>query len=103
MHKANTYYDEEQPYLVENSNQHHIENAPTETEKKALNFFDTSIEIDSLIIKKIFSFQVIQRDLFYILKLHFLGFVAWKNLMNSMDNQYVQIIIHMIIQVIEEV
>jgi hypothetical protein len=52
MHKANTYYDEEQqPYSFENSSSHHIEQPPTETERKALHFFETGIDIES------FSFQ----------------------------------------------
>ncbi|CAF4197316.1 unnamed protein product, partial [Rotaria sordida] len=41
MHKANTYYDEEQPYPFENSSSYHINQPPTETEKKALHFFET--------------------------------------------------------------
>ncbi len=56
MHKANTYYDEEQqPYSFENSHQHHIEKPPTETEKKTLHFFETGILNKFRIInKKIF-------------------------------------------------
>ncbi|CAF2115895.1 unnamed protein product, partial [Rotaria magnacalcarata] len=41
MHKANTYYDEEQPYSFENSYQDQTEAPPTDAEKKALHFFDT--------------------------------------------------------------
>jgi len=51
MHKANTYYDEEQSYSFENSSSHHIEQPPTETERKALQFFERGIDIES------FSFQ----------------------------------------------
>jgi hypothetical protein len=46
MHKANTYYDEEQPYSFENSHQDHLEQPPTETEQRALHFFETGIEIN---------------------------------------------------------
>ncbi|CAF1235103.1 unnamed protein product [Rotaria sp. Silwood1] len=42
MHKANTYYDEEQPYPFVNSSSYHINQPPTETESKALHFFETS-------------------------------------------------------------
>jgi hypothetical protein len=56
MHKANTYYDEEQPYSFENSNQYHIEKAQSDTEKKGLSFFETGINIDFITIKKIVSF-----------------------------------------------
>ncbi|CAF0890909.1 unnamed protein product [Adineta steineri] len=41
MHKANTYYDEEQSYSLENSSSYHIDQLPTKTEKKALHFFET--------------------------------------------------------------
>jgi hypothetical protein len=41
MHKADTYYEEEQPYSFEYSHQNHTEKPPTETEKKALHFFET--------------------------------------------------------------
>jgi hypothetical protein len=50
MHKANTYYDEEQPYSFENSSSHHIEQAPNETERKALHFFETGIDIESFFL-----------------------------------------------------
>jgi len=39
MYKANTYYDEEKPYSFEN----HTDKLPTETEKKALHFFETGM------------------------------------------------------------
>ena len=42
MHKANTYYDEEQAYSFENAYQDLPEAPPTDAEKKALHFFDTS-------------------------------------------------------------
>jgi len=51
MHKANTYYDAEQSYPFENSSSNHIEQPPTKTERKALHFFETGIDIES------FSFQ----------------------------------------------
>ncbi|CAF3936237.1 unnamed protein product [Rotaria magnacalcarata] len=41
MHKANAYCDEEQPCSFENSSSYHIGQSPTETEKKALHFFET--------------------------------------------------------------
>ncbi|CAF3111257.1 unnamed protein product [Rotaria sp. Silwood2] len=41
MQKANTYYDEEQSYVVENSLQHQTEIPQTETENKTFEFFDT--------------------------------------------------------------
>jgi hypothetical protein len=43
MYKANTYYDEEQPYSFANSTENHTDKLPTETEKKALHFFETGI------------------------------------------------------------
>lgn len=44
MHKADTYYDEEHPYPIENSPSNYIEQPSTESEKKALHFFDTGID-----------------------------------------------------------
>jgi len=38
MHKANTHSDEDNSAVV-----HHIEQPPTEAEKKALHFFETGI------------------------------------------------------------
>lgn len=43
MHRADTYYDEEHPYRMENSNQHHAEPPPTQLEKKAFHFFEIGI------------------------------------------------------------
>jgi hypothetical protein len=51
MHKENTYYDEEQPCPFKNSSSYHIDQPPTETERKTLHFFETGIDIKS------FSFQ----------------------------------------------
>jgi hypothetical protein len=68
MHKANTYYDEEQVYPIENSSSSHIDQAPTETERKALRFFETGIDIKSFSFQstKCFFFQMIPRELFFI-------------------------------------
>ncbi|CAF3842151.1 unnamed protein product [Rotaria sp. Silwood1] len=51
MHRANTYYDEEQPRPLKNSFLYHIDQPPTETERKSLHFFETGIDFKS------FSFQ----------------------------------------------
>jgi hypothetical protein len=51
MHKANTYYDEEHAYSFENSDQHHIEEPPTEAERKALHFFETGIKINGFFLR----------------------------------------------------
>jgi hypothetical protein len=45
MHKANTYYDEEEPYPFENSASYYINQSPTETEKKALHFFERGLDM----------------------------------------------------------
>jgi len=47
MHKANTYYDEEGPYPIENSASYHIKQLPTETENKALHFFERGLNMKS--------------------------------------------------------
>jgi hypothetical protein len=57
MHRANTYYDEEQPYSFENSTQHHIEQPPTETEEKALHFFETGMKSSMILLKTCFDFS----------------------------------------------
>ena len=61
MHKANTYYEEEQPYSFEDPYQNLTEKPPTETEKKALHFFETGTIIH------LFSFLV-RHDLKGVLK-----------------------------------
>jgi hypothetical protein len=68
MHKANTYYDEEQPNPFENSSLYHIDQPPTETESKALRFFETGIDIKyfSFQSRKRFVFQAIPRELYFI-------------------------------------
>jgi hypothetical protein len=68
MHKANTYYDEEQSYPFENSSSNHIEQPPTGTERKALHFFETGIDISNLFLSNqgnLF-FQAIPREWFFI-------------------------------------
>jgi hypothetical protein len=40
MHKANTSYDEEQPYSFENSTSHPIEQPTIENTSRALQFFE---------------------------------------------------------------
>jgi hypothetical protein len=46
MHKANTYYEEEQPYSFENAYENSTDTPPTETENKALHFFETGNSIN---------------------------------------------------------
>ena len=99
MHKANTYCDEEQqPYSSENSSSHRKEQIPTETERKALHFFERgTIVYFFLFIEEDFLFQVIPQELFFTSKLPLPGFVVWKKQMISMVKQIVRIVIHTIV------
>ena len=74
MHKANTHSDEDNSAIV-----HHIEQPPTEAEKKALHFFETGIFLFFFSLNKFrfyFIFQRIPQALCFISKPHLLGFVV---------------------------
>lgn len=69
MHKANTYPDEHQPYPSINLSLNNISELSTETEKKALHFFETGIYIRSFSLgcnQKENFFQMIPQVLFFI-------------------------------------